>query len=299
MVCWVFLVPTSFFRNLFPRHLDAPSPKSPLRIVFALVMILLVKTFTSSATAQVFDNDARTAAQGNVGAALTSQVAGMLNPATTTQVKSTTVYAFASRAFGLSELQLIAFGLNHPIRNSNASVFIRSFGFDAYRRTRFGISFSRPMNFGSTRHMYVGGRLALHNTAIQNYGSATTAAASTGILFMIADHTRVGAGWTGIRIARLSPNLPLEQNLTVGASHNIGRDVTSSIDIQIGDGTSIRSGIEYWPVRILALRSGYATRPRQPTFGFGIIVPHMRSDVAVAWHSELGFTTSASLEVSL
>jgi hypothetical protein len=61
----------------------------------------------------------------------------------------------------------------------------------------------------------------------------------------------------------------------------------------------LKTGLEFEPVKNLALRFGVSGRPVQYTAGIGYRVKKVTTDIAFSYHGHLGFTPSVSLQFDL
>ncbi len=103
----------------------------------ALVSIGLLAS--PGARAQLAEVGARAMALGRAATALEGEVWGEFNPASWASLDRNTADLFASQAFGISELRIVALAAAAQTRYATLAANARTYGFEDYRETRIGL----------------------------------------------------------------------------------------------------------------------------------------------------------------
>lgn len=258
--------------------------------------LLCVALFAaSSAAAQVSplaEGGARTLALGGAGVALDGDVWGMANPAGWAVLTRPGTALFASQAYGMEELRLLAAGAALPTRHGVLTLTGRTYGFEAFREDLFGAGIGRSLRLSPTRTLDFG--LAVRRTAVRipDFPGRTATGLSAGLRVEALPDLTLGAHVLNLNRPALSAHDPLHRRLDVGVAYR--PDPRALLLLAASQDPrypiSPRAGIELAPAPALRLRAGVADAPRRLAAGVGFAVDGLRADVAVDRHETLGWT---------
>lgn len=72
-------------------------------------------------------------------------------------------------------------------------------------------------------------------------------------------------------------------------------NINAEFEKEIINKPNFKAGIEYKPIKLLAIRVGVNTQPIAATFGVGIHVKGFQLDLAARYHTQLGITPQAAI----
>lgn len=251
-------------------------------------------------------------ALGRAGTALEGEVWGEFNPAAWAALERNTADVFASQAFGISELRVVALAAAAPTRYATFAANARTYGFSDFRETRIGLGASRGFSLSASRAIDVGLSASMHNISIDGFGSTSTISASAGAQVDVLPALRAGLHARNVsRIGRsedsdlaspLSTAPALAAGLAFRASEHalVVLDAEKDLDFPV----AIRAGLEVWVINALAIRGGFATglsssdgAPTRLSGGIGVRSGMIHADIAAEYHETLGLTPAVSIGV--
>ncbi|GAB5519667.1 MAG: hypothetical protein RhofKO_19180 [Rhodothermales bacterium] len=254
---------------------------------------------STSALAQTDESGARAMALGGALSALANVTSVTANPASFSQTEQRTVSLFTSQAFGLSELRLGTFDAILPTSMGHVAVGGRTFGFENYRENRFTLGYSRGLALGTRRTFHVGLTADYYTLAIPNYGSATALGIGFGWMTEVVERVQVGAMARNINGPSFTDEVGLERVLSVGLAYTASDDVLLVLDAHKESRfpLAVRGGIEFAPIKAVALRWGFTSEPVQYSAGVGVRLAALHADVAGSYHEDLGWSPALALSV--
>jgi hypothetical protein len=284
----------------------------PLRRRAAALAALLL-ALAPGAHAQLAEGGARALALGRAATALPGEAWGEYNPATWAALERGTADLFASQAFGLDELRLVALTAAYPTAYATVAGNARTYGGGGYRETRVGLGAARGVPLSATRRLGLGLQVQLHSVSIEGFGSSSTVAVSAGTQVEVLPGLTAGLHARNVsRIGRseeddLDSPLSTAPALAVGLAYRAGPralvlfDAYKDLDFPL----ALRAGVEARVVDVLALRAGVQTgldgsggAPTRLSAGVGVFTGPLRADVAVEHHEALGLTPAVSVGVT-
>jgi len=194
--------------------------------------------------------------------------------------------------------QSLTFGY-HTAKAGNFGVHFQQFGFNLYRETLAGLSYGMKL----FKNFSAGVQLNYHRVALTEfYGSKNALTAGVGLFYRFNESLEFGVRALNISRTRLAD--PEDERLPttfgLGAAYHFGENVlwTAEVEKTLVHKFNFKSGIEFKPHKIVALRLGVNSRPFQTSFGLGLKLKKFQFDMSAAWHSTLGLSPSAGLMFS-
>jgi len=242
---------------------------------------------------------ARASGLGYASTALTTAVGMHANPGANALREQRTVSFFAREAFGLSSLRYGAVSGTWPASWGAVSVGASTFGGDGYREMQYSLGYARALQFGTSRHVYVGLTGRYYHTRIDGYGGTGALGLHLGLLLPLLPSLHLGAHATNVNGPSLVDGEALPQTLAVGLQYRVNSRLLVVADVfkDLSFPASVRGGLEVRPVPMLALRAGVTSTPTRFTGGVGLRLDWIRAHVAAEQHAELGWSPSASFEI--
>lgn len=241
----------------------------------------------------------RASGLGYASTALSTAVGGHANPAASAAHRRRRVSFFTRESFGFSVLRYGAVYSTWPTDWGVASGGAGTFGGEGYREVHYSLGYARDLQFGTSRHVYVGLTARYYHTRIEGYGGAGAFGLHLGLLVPLLPALHFGAHVTNVNSPALVDGEPLPQTLAVGLQYRATDRLLVVTDVfkDLSFPVAVRGGLEVRPISILALRAGATTSPTRFTGGVGLRLDWIQAHIAAEQHAELGWSPSASIEI--
>lgn len=272
----------------------------PQRLVWIVFCCVLSALPAAAQLVPLAEGNARALALGRATTALGGDVWGLYNPASWSTLQEGTVALFASQAFGMSELRVVSIAVAHPTPYGVASGYARTYGFEDFRESVFGVGFGHAFNLSATRQIHVGAALRYTSVMIPDFDSPGALGLSLGVLVEVMPGLNFGAHGLNINRPKLSSLDPLETRLDAGLSYRaheralVVMGVSKDLDFPL----SVRGGLEVQPVDVFFVRAGFSTEPTRFSTGVGVLFSMIRADLAIEHHEVLGWTPAFEVAFS-
>ncbi|MCS7076575.1 MAG: hypothetical protein NZ455_07700 [Bacteroidia bacterium] len=226
--------------------------------------------------------------------------AGYNNPASVAGIDKYAFGAGFERRFLLQELQYAQLTSAIPVQKSTFIGTASTFGFDLYRETSVSLGCARTFY----EKYHAGASLQIHNTAIgENYGSAYAYTLQMGMQINLSQKVVLGAdvyNLTRSSIGRqFRERIPTVYSVGVSYQPNKNCLITTMVDKDVLFKPRWRAGIEYTFFKVLFARIGASTSPDMIYAGVGFLHKGFGIDLAMSYHTYLGFTPNLSLRLEI
>lgn len=267
-------------------------PTSVFRFLTVCALLLIGVETARAQLIPLAEGGARTLALGRAATALDGDVWAHYNPSSWAGLEGRAASAFASQAFGLSELRVGAVAYAEPTRYGTFAATARTYGFEDFRETYVGVGYARAVPLSASRVIHVGTSLGYTGVSITEYGSGGALGLSLGALMEVLPGLDFGFHAYNVNRPELTEFDPLRSGLSVGLAYRPVEPalVLFSVDKDVDFPVSFRGGVEVRPVDVLFLRTGFTTAPVRFSTGVGVAVGILRADVAAERHEVLGWT---------
>ncbi len=219
------------------------------------------------------------------------------NPAGIVGVNGIQAGAYIERRFGLKELTFGSAGLVMPFKESQAvGLDFSSFGFDAYRENKVGMSYAIQL----FDVLSIGAKVNYASVNIASYGSTSAFFVDIGLNTVITEQLSLGVNVYNVNRSRLIGQ-SLEEDIptvfTAGIAYRPSAKVMVVADVQkdIDHQVSFRGGIEYVIIPALKARIGVSNEPLSWNAGLGFVFENLNLDLAFGYTDRLGYTPHLSL----
>jgi hypothetical protein len=240
----------------------------------------------------------RSMALGGAGVALKGDAWALFqNPALITAAPNGGGAWYSPAPFGLSELATGSACFVWQPGATSVGGYASVSGFALYRETSAGVVVAGVL----ADRIRVGITSSWSNLAVRGYGNDGFLAIDAGAAAELGVGVTIGACITNANQPRLGESirerLPLA--VTVGASLDPGEGLTVIADLrgELRAPVDFRAGIEYTPLRFLALRAGTSTETGLFTCGVGVSIAGVAFDYAMSAHPDLGLTHAVSASI--
>ena len=235
-------------------------------------------------------------AQGSAGVALPGDIwSAMRNPALLNLMPSCGSVSWTPARYGFSELGGAGIALLHRIGAVGAGFGLTHLGGVLYREITPSVGAAIDVGEGVS----LGLRAGLLCVAIDRYGSTSVPVVDAGSVFSV--HRSLSVGVCATNLTRASIHGVIDDRLPSGLRLGARWSPDSSVAVQMEFDKDIRwpvttrAGIEYVPVRSLALRVGATMQPWTMSSGFGLVYGGLAFDYAFRWHPDLDGTHMFSI----
>jgi hypothetical protein len=221
------------------------------------------------------------------------------NQAGLNAVKSLDAGVYYENRFGLNTLSDKGLFIATRLGKGVIACNYHSFGYSQYASSKGGIAYA----LGLGEKLDVGVQLNYYTILLgENYGRAVAVSAEGGFIYRLNSKLTLAGHVSNPNRAKLSEYLDerIPGVVRMGAGYALSKQVLLVGEVYKDTQTdaSIRAGLEYRISDAIALRGGFASAPRQFTFGFGWKLNEWMLDMAAAYHPVLGFNPHISFAYS-
>ncbi|SHK49928.1 hypothetical protein [Rhodothermus profundi] len=265
--------------------------------VVRLLSTLLSLALINVAQSQSLEGGARAIALSGATTALAADVWAHANPAAWAGFRQAALSLMASQAYGLEALRLGAATYVQPIARLTLALGARTFGFEAYRATHFWLGIAHIVYPATRRPLQLGLSVRYQRIAIERYGAAGTLGLWAGLRAGVFPWLSVGMAATNLNAPRLAGRERLPRTLRLGLAYHPPAPFQLLLDVSKDAryAPDLRVGLEVQALPFLTLRAGTGTLPGRFTAGFGLSAGLLQTDVAVEYHTILGWSPALSI----
>ena len=256
--------------------------------------VIIIFLYSLNLQAQV-NYGPKLTAMGNAAVALQDVWSVKKNQAGIAALENPQFSAGYENSFGVKELSIQSAVFVLPIKNYAVGANFQSYGVNAYRESKTGLSLARA--FGPKLLTAV--NINYHQIKIDNYGNAQGFSVEVGLQYEAFKNL-----WLGTHIA--NPNQSKYGNNTeqiipahiqFGAAFKFSDQLIISSEIEkiLDAQVDFKTGLEYKVVKFVALRGGVSLNPFKQFAGFGINYEKFQLDFATAFHPVLGYSPQISV----
>ena len=274
------------------------------RILAAMMprLILLFSSilFVSTLSAQFNDNaGGRSTGMAGAYVALNDGWSVFHNQAGLASVQSVDAGVYYENRFGLNALSDKGFFVAARLGKGVFAGSYHNFGYSEYASSKGGLAYA----MGLGEKFDVGIQMNYYAVRLgENYGRAVALSVEGGFLYRLNSKLSLAAHISNPTRAKLSDYLDerIPAVFRLGGTFRFSKQVllTTEVFKDTQFDPAIRTGLEYRIKESIAVRGGFASAPRQLTFGFGWKLNQWMFDMAAAYHPVLGFNPHVSFTYS-
>lgn len=265
-----------------------------------LITLLLASLFASTVAAQFNDNaGGRSTGMAGAYVSLNDGWSVFHNQAGLASVQSIDAGVYYENRFGLNALSDKGLFVAKRIGKGVIAGSYHSFGYSEFASSKGGLAYA----MGLGEKLDVGIQLNYYAVRLgENYGRSMALSAEGGFLYRLNSKLTLAAHISNPNRAKLSEYLDerIPAVFRMGGTYRFSKQVLLSAEVHKDTqfDPAIRTGVEYRISEAIALRGGFASAPRQFTFGFGWKLNQWMFDMAAAYHPVLGFNPHVSFTYS-
>lgn len=186
-----------------------------------------------------------------------------------------------------------------PARHGVVAFEAQRFGGVLYNETRVGAGYG--YRFGQ---ISLGGRVDVLQVSIEGLGSRRVALGTLGgQIEIVPRRLSFGASLYNLSQTRLASyqNERVPTVLRAGLAYRPGAQVLLLVETEkdVERAATVKAGLEYRPVPVLAVRLGLASLTEQASAGLGLLAGQFQIDYAAAFQQALGFSQHLSVTLHL
>lgn len=266
-----------------------------------LILILLFIGISKLKAAENYPTGARSIALSNAFISIPDAWSTFHNQATLASLNTLLAGVSYESRFGIDELSLAAGTIILPTNSGAFGFSMYQFGKGTFKDHKVGLTYARQLSErlnAAVQLDYFSQRLP------ENSGAFGFATFECGATFKTTEHLTLGAHvFNPVKNGFEMP----EGEQRMSAIYRIGGHyaftdlvlITAEAQKTTDYPLVLKTGLEFEPVKNLALRFGVSGRPVQYTAGIGYRVKKVTTDIAFSYHGHLGFTPSVSLQFDL
>ncbi len=203
--------------------------------------------------------------------------------------------------FQIDELALVAGSLVLPAGAGNFGISFSQFGKGTFKENKFGVAFAKQLG----EKFNAGIQLDyLARTFPENERSKGFATFEGGIIYHPLKNLFLGGHVFNPVLGGIdSPSGKIKMPAVFRLGGHYGFDesvlITAEAEKDTENPLVLKTGIEYLPVKNLAMRVGVSGKPVRVTAGMGYSIGNLSADIAFSYHGNLGVTPSVSVQFRL
>jgi len=255
---------------------------------------------------QVFASDnypigARSISLSNAVVSISDTWSTFHNQATLASFSTFSGGIFYESRFGIDELSLAATSIILPVNSGTFGFSFYQFGKGTFKEQKVALSFSKKLSDklnAGIQFDYFSNRFP------ENERTKGFATFECGLTFKTTEQLTLGAHVfnpvkNGFKLPEGKQKMPAIYRL--GGHYQFSDLVVVSAEVQKYSDSPfvVKSGLEFSPVKNMALRFGISGRPVQYTTGIGYSFGKITTDFAFSYHGHLGLSPSVSIQYNL
>lgn len=262
--------------------------------------MFLVLSFSSIASDN-YTAGARSVALANATVSLTDIWSTFHNQATLTGINRLSAGIYYESRFMLEELSMTAGTMASPFLRGTAGVSFYQFGKGTYKESKLGLAFAKQLSEKLSAALQLD---YFSNRFPENDGAFSFLTFECGVLYQLTHELSLGAHIfnpvkNGFETYYGKQEMPFTYRM--GGHYLLSENILVSAEVQKSDRfpAQVKSGLEFMPVKNLALRLGVSGEPFNLSGGLGYTFGNITTDLAFSYHGNLGFTPSVSVQFHL
>jgi len=264
------------------------------KILLFILLFISIKVFCSNENRPA---GARYFAMGNASVALYDEWSGFHNQASLALLKKKSLGAYYENRFTNKELSTKSFYINIPSKFGCFSGNYTQFGFELYKESKIGLSYSRALG----KHFWAGLQFNQISKKLNaEYGSQSKYTIEFGLLAEIASNFYMGFHLSNPTQEKFETwdyddKIPTIGRFGISWKLSNGAIISSEILKNIDDNLQVKAGIEYPVNEKLFFRAGAYNHPNSISLGIGYNFSNLKTNIAFSRHPVLGYTPSADI----
>jgi len=219
----------------------------------------------------------------------------IVNPASLSNVKSSSAGVYAERRFLLSALNQYTVAGAFETSSGNFGIQADYFGYSNYNETQLGLGYARSLG----TKVDVGVKFNYYNLRLASYGAASTFNFEAGVVMHLSD--KLNAGLSAFNPVGGVLSKETDEKIAAVYRGGFGYEasdrffITAEIIKEENKNVGVNAAFQYALVKQLLIRGGINTLNSQPFIGAGLKFGQLRFDFAANYHPQLGVSPAVML----
>lgn len=264
-------------------------------------LIFSIFVFTNSYSSENYPAGARALSLSNAFVSVSDTWSTFHNQAGLAGLESFSAGVFYESRFMVDELSHVAGSLVIPVKSGTFGLSFSQFGKGTYKEHKVGLAFAKSLTKKISAAIQLDYLSELYPENDRASGFATLEA---GIVFAATDELILGTHifnpiQGGIKTPEGVQKMPAV--FRIGGHYQFPKMVLLIVETEknFDNPLLIKSGLEFSPVKNLALRFGVSGKPVSYTAGIGFQTGKIVTDIGFSYHGNLGLSPSVSIQFNL
>lgn len=266
-----------------------------------LILFLLTNAVSSLGATENYPNGARAIALSNAFVSISDAWSTFHNQATLASLNTFSAGFFYESRYGIDELALASGTFVIPANAGTFGFSFYQFGKETYKEHKVGIAYSKELSEKVNAAVQLDYFSQHYPENSRAFGFATF---ELGLSYKTNDHLALGLhSFNPIKNGFETHNgkQKMAASYRLGGHYNFSDLVLLALELQKTSNYPllVKTGLEFVPVKNLALRFGVSGKPVVYSAGVGYRIGKVNTDIAFSYHGNLGFTPSVSIQFDL
>jgi hypothetical protein len=207
-------------------------------------------------------------------------------------------FFYSPSPYGMKEMANGYLCANQPFSFGSVGFGAMTYGYELYKENKYTLAFSRRLfpNF------YCGGSINYQTVSIKNYGNSGSVFFNAGVLYDAMNQLSLGfyaENLTHATIGNSKDQIPTILNAGLSYHPKVELYLNAAIEKDTEYPFSLKFGVEYTLIKMISLRTGFATEPETFSAGIGINYLFFNFDYSIQNHPDLGISHQFGLLISI
>ena len=264
-------------------------------------LIFFIFVYHDAESAENYPSGARALSLSNAFVTISDTWSTFHNQAGLAGLESFSAGVFYESRFMVDELSHVAGSLVIPVKAGTFGISFSQFGKGTYKEHKIGLAFAKSL----TKKISAAIQLDyLSERFPENERAAGFATFEAGIVYAATEELFLGAHifnpiQGGIKTPEGIQKMPAV--FRIGGHYQFPKMVLLIFETEknFENPLLFKSGLEFSPVKNLALRFGVSGKPVAYTAGIGFQTGKITTDIGFSYHGKLGLTPSVSIQFAL
>lgn len=264
-------------------------------------LIFSIFAFVISYSAENYKSGARALALSNAFVSVSDPWNTFHNQAGLARLENFSAGVFYESRFFVDELSHTAGTIVAPIKGGTFGFSFSQFGKGTYKEHKVGLAFSKKLTKklnAAIQLDYLSARFPENDRAngFATFEAGVVYAATDDLFFGAHVFNPISNGFDTPEGVQKMPAV-----FRVGGHYQFPKMVLVTFETEknLENPFIIKSGIEFSPIKNLALRFGVSGKPVNYSAGIGYVTGKISTDIGFSYHGNLGLTPSVSIQIAL
>ena len=266
--------------------------------VTTLTCLFLITTTTLAQTGS-YQGSTASVGMGNIATLSTEVWSALTNPAGLGLSPAISLGFQHEQRYLMPETGIDVLAASFPVFGGGLGFYLSNTGLGNYGENRAGLAMGRRI--GKT--VSIGGSIDFYLLRTPaGYPNSLAVSGNVGIYAQLAEDLSLGLYISNVSFSHFNNEaadpLPVIMNWGIGYKFLKNLLLCAEVEKDLRMPLRVKAGIEYYPVKSFALRTGTLSAPFEVHFGMGYIYRRYRIDFALQEHTVLGWSPQCALTIT-